>query len=93
MDAAALCRHPIPEGPVHAFLAGHGRRLFPDEMFADLFRRGGRGHRRGGIALLGDGTHIVPLDEVIKTMRETDADTDTKYEEASLGGLAVNVVE
>jgi len=60
-DAAALCRHPIPEGPVHAFLAEHGRRLFPDEMFADLFRRG---HRRGGIALLGDGTHIVSLDEV-----------------------------
>jgi hypothetical protein len=33
-------------------------------VFADLFRRGGRGHRRAGIALVGDGTHSVSLDEV-----------------------------
>jgi IS5 family transposase len=40
LDAAALCRHLVPEGSVHAFLAEHRRRLFPDEMFADLFPSG-----------------------------------------------------
>jgi len=37
LDAAALCGHLFGEGSVHAFLAEHRRRLFPDEMFADLF--------------------------------------------------------
>jgi IS5 family transposase len=40
LDAAALCRHLVPEGSVHAFLAEHRGRLFPDEMFADLFGSG-----------------------------------------------------
>ena len=38
LDAAALCRHLVPDDSVHAFLADHRRDLFPDEMFADLFR-------------------------------------------------------
>lgn len=37
LDAAALCAHLVPEGSVHAFLAEHRLRLFPDELFADLF--------------------------------------------------------
>jgi IS5 family transposase len=37
LDAAALCAHLVPEGSVHAFLAEHRLRLFPDEMFVDLF--------------------------------------------------------
>ena len=45
------------------------------------------------MALRGDGTHHVSLDKVIKTMRETGADMQTKYKETSRGGLAVNVVE
>jgi L-serine dehydratase len=45
------------------------------------------------IALRGDGTHIVSLDKVIKTMRETGADMKVKYKETSRGGLAVNVIE
>ncbi|MBM9838655.1 L-serine ammonia-lyase [Rhodococcus hoagii] len=45
------------------------------------------------IALAGDGTHRVSLDTVIKTMRETGADMQSKYKETSMGGLAVNVVE
>ena len=45
------------------------------------------------IALRGDGNHHVSLDRVIKTMRETGADMQTKYKETSRGGLAVNVVE
>jgi IS5 family transposase len=40
LDAAALCRHLVPEGSVHAFLAEHRRRLFPDQLFADLFGSG-----------------------------------------------------
>jgi len=45
------------------------------------------------IALHGDGTHLVSLDTVIKTMRDTGADMKTKYKETSRGGLAVNVIE
>ncbi len=45
------------------------------------------------MALAGDGQHIVSLDKVIKTMRETGADMQTKYKETSRGGLAVNIVE
>jgi L-serine dehydratase len=43
------------------------------------------------MALRGDGTHVVPLDTAIETMRQTGADMDSKYKETSLGGLAVNV--
>lgn len=45
------------------------------------------------LALKGDGTHFVPLDSAIKTMRETGHDMLTKYKETSQGGLAVNVIE
>lgn len=45
------------------------------------------------MALRGDGTHHVSLDQVIKTMRETGADMKTKYKETARGGLAVNIVE
>ncbi|MFI5443760.1 L-serine ammonia-lyase [Polaromonas sp. UC242_47] len=45
------------------------------------------------MALRGDGSHSVSLDQVIKTMRETGADMKTKYKETSRGGLAVNVIE
>ncbi|MGU3586769.1 L-serine ammonia-lyase [Rhodococcus sp. C26F] len=43
------------------------------------------------MALRGDGTHRVSLDEVIETMRSTGADMLVKYKETSTGGLAVNV--
>ena len=45
------------------------------------------------MALRGDGTHHVSLDKVIKTMRETGADMQTKYKETARGGLAVNIIE
>jgi L-serine dehydratase len=45
------------------------------------------------LALTGDGTHMVPLDKVIKNMRKTGRDIMTKYKETSRGGLAVNVSE
>ena len=43
------------------------------------------------LAMRGDGTHLVSLDDVIKTMRDTGADMMDKYKETSRGGLAVNV--
>ena len=43
------------------------------------------------LAMRGDGTHLVPLDACIETMRQTGADMMDKYKETSLGGLAVNV--
>ncbi|WP_454050176.1 L-serine ammonia-lyase [Cellulomonas sp. Marseille-Q8402] len=45
------------------------------------------------LALHGDGSHIVSLDAVVETMRQTGADMSDKYKETSRGGLAVNVVE
>lgn len=45
------------------------------------------------LALHGDGTHVVSLDTVIETMRQTGIDMMSKYKETSEGGLAVNVIE
>lgn len=45
------------------------------------------------LALQGDGTHRVSLDQVIATMRQTGHDMQSIYKETSLGGLAVNVPE
>lgn len=43
------------------------------------------------LALHGDGTHKVSLDQAIETMRATGADMMDKYKETSRGGLAVAV--
>jgi len=45
------------------------------------------------LAMHGDGTHKVTLDQVIETMRQTGIDMSTHYKETSKGGLAVNVTE
>ena len=45
------------------------------------------------LALRGDGTHFVPLDTCVETMRQTGLDMNERYKETSTGGLAVNVVE
>jgi L-serine dehydratase len=45
------------------------------------------------LALHGDGSHKVSLDQVINTMRQTGIDMSTIYKETSQGGLAVNVPE
>jgi len=44
------------------------------------------------LAIKGDGTHFVPLDAAIETMRQTGLDMSERYKETSQGGLAVNVV-
>jgi L-serine dehydratase len=45
------------------------------------------------LALRGDGTHRVSLDQVIETMRQTGADMRSQYKETAQGGLAVNWTE
>ncbi|MCH9693904.1 MAG: L-serine ammonia-lyase [Gammaproteobacteria bacterium] len=45
------------------------------------------------LAMHGDGTHKVTLDQVIETMRQTGTDMSAHYKETSQGGLAVNVPE
>ncbi|HGG63219.1 MAG TPA: L-serine ammonia-lyase, partial [Rhodobacteraceae bacterium] len=43
------------------------------------------------LSMRGDGTHLVPLDSCIETMRQTGVDMSERYKETSLGGLAVNI--
>lgn len=38
LDVESVAGHLLPAGGVFAFLAAHRRELFPDELFADLFR-------------------------------------------------------
>ena len=45
------------------------------------------------LALSGDGTHRVSLDQVVATMRQTGLDMHDKYKETAQGGLAVHVTE
>ena len=45
------------------------------------------------LALRGDGSHFMPLDNCIETMRQTGRDMSEKYKETSQGGLAVNLPE
>ncbi len=45
------------------------------------------------LAMAGDGKHLVSLDQVIETMRQTGLDMNDKYRETSRGGLAINVPE
>jgi L-serine dehydratase len=44
------------------------------------------------LALMHEGSHVVSLDAVIETMRQTGLDMQSKYKETALGGLAINVV-
>lgn len=45
------------------------------------------------LALRGDGTHFMPLDNCIKVMLETGRDMSIRYKETSTGGIAVNLPE
>ena len=45
------------------------------------------------MALRGNGSHYISLDQVIRTMYETGKDMQSKYKETSQGGLAVCFVE
>jgi L-serine dehydratase len=43
------------------------------------------------LALRGDGSHFMPLDNCIEAMRQTGEEMNSKFKETSLGGLAVNL--
>jgi L-serine dehydratase len=45
------------------------------------------------LALRGDGSHFMPLDNCIAAMRQTGEEMSAKYKETSLAGLAVNLPE
>lgn len=45
------------------------------------------------LALRGDGSHFMPLDNCIAAMRQTGEEMSHKYKETSLAGLAVNLPE
>jgi IS5 family transposase len=68
LDAAALCRHLVPEGSVHAFLAEHRHRLFPDEVFADLFPSG-----RGRPSVPADVVATVMVLQALEGLSDRDA--------------------
>ena len=45
------------------------------------------------LALRGDGSHFMPLDNCIEAMRQTGEAMSERFKETSLGGLAVNLPE
>ena len=68
LDASALCRHLVPDGSVHAFLADHRRVLFPDELFADLFPSG-----RGRPSVPADVVATVMVLQALEGLSDRDA--------------------
>jgi hypothetical protein len=86
LDAAALCGHLLGEGSVHAFLAEHRHRLFPDEMFADLFPSG-----RGRPSVPADVVATVMVLQALEGRSDRDAcralQTDIAWKAAA--GLAL----
>jgi IS5 family transposase len=86
LDAAALCGHLLGEGSVHAFLAEHRHRLFPDELFADLFPSG-----RGRPSVPADVVATVMVLQALEGRSDRDAcralQTDIAWKAAA--GLAL----
>lgn len=70
LDAAALCRHLVPDDSVHAFLADHRGRLFPDELFEDLFPSG-----RGRPSVPGEVIATVMVLQSLEGLSDRDAAT------------------
>lgn len=68
LDAAALCRHLVADDSVHAFLADHRHRLFPDELFGDLFPSG-----RGRPSVPGDVIATVMVLQALEGLSDRDA--------------------
>jgi IS5 family transposase len=87
LDAAALVGHLVPADTVHGFLAGHRLRLFPDEMFADLFASG-----RGRPSVPADVIATVLVLQALEGLSDRDAlralVTDLRWKVAA--GLALD---
>ena len=67
-DAGAVCGHLVGEGSVHAFLAEHRSRLFPDGMFADLFGSG-----RGRPSVPGEVIAVVMVLQALEGLSDREA--------------------
>jgi IS5 family transposase len=68
LDAQAHCRHLVPDGSVHAFLADHRRALFLDQLFADLFPSG-----RGRPSVPADVVATVMVLQALEGLSDRDA--------------------
>ncbi|MFW2440610.1 MAG: L-serine ammonia-lyase [Arenicellales bacterium] len=52
-----------------------------------------KAYTAASLALRGDGSHYMPLDNCIEAMKQTGLEMSHKYKETSLGGLAVSFTE
>ncbi|MDH5435815.1 MAG: L-serine ammonia-lyase [Gammaproteobacteria bacterium] len=52
-----------------------------------------KAYTAASLALRGDGSHFMPLDNCIEAMKQTGFEMSHKYKETSLGGLAVSITE
>lgn len=52
-----------------------------------------KAYTAASLALRGDGSHFMPLDNCIEAMKQTGLEMSHKYKETSLGGLAVSITE
>jgi IS5 family transposase len=68
LDAMAMCGHLVARDSVHWFLAEHRQRLFPDEMFADLFGSG-----RGRPSVPADVVAAVMVLQALEGLSDRDA--------------------
>jgi IS5 family transposase len=68
LDARALVGHLVPVGTMYAFLAEHRQRVFPDELFADLFPSG-----RGRPSVPADVIATVMLLQALGNLSDRDA--------------------
>ncbi len=87
LDADAMVGHLVPAGSVYRFLAEHRRRVFPDELFADLFGSG-----RGRPSQPGDVVATVLVLQSLEGLSDRDACqalvTDIRWKVAA--GLALD---
>jgi DDE family transposase/transposase-like protein DUF772 len=68
LDVESVAGHLLPAGGVFAFLAGHRRELFPDDMFADLFPS-----RRGRPSIPADVVAAVIVLQTLNGLSDTEA--------------------
>jgi IS5 family transposase len=68
LDAMAMCGHLVGRDSVHWFLAEHRQRLFPDELFADLFGSG-----RGRPSVPADVIATVMVLQALEGLSDRDA--------------------
>jgi len=68
LDAMAMCGHLVARDSVHWFLAEHRQRLFPDDLFADLFGSG-----RGRPSVPADVIATVMVLQALEGLSDRDA--------------------